>query len=102
MILEGRIIGLTLNWDPTIRNWTKDILESKSSIGKDSTLGSGEHITLEEKEKYASFFNKEKEYLKLHMDLSTINFPDQFSLVFFVTDSYSNSNSNCSISIFLI
>jgi hypothetical protein len=97
---RGEDYRVILNWNPTIRNWTKEVQESKSSIGKDSTLGSGEYITLEKKENYAGFFNKEKEYLKLSMDLSTINFPDQYSLVFFVTDSYSNRNSTCSIDLF--
>jgi hypothetical protein len=97
---KGQDYRVELNWNPTIRNWTKEVQESKSSMGKDSILGSGEHITLEEKENYASFFNKEKEYLKVSMDLSTINFPNQYSLVFFVTDSYSNRNSTCSINLF--
>ena len=97
---RGEDYRVTLDWDPNIRNWTKLVQESKASMGEDSTLGSGEYIILEQKKNYGGFFNQEKDYVKLSMDLSKINFPDQYSLVFFVIDSYSNRNYTCNIDLF--
>jgi len=97
---RGEDYRVTLDWDPSIRNWTRLVQESRSSLGEDHTLGSGDYITLEKEDNYAGFFNKDKSYVKFTMNLSTINFPDQYSLVFFVTDAYQNRNSTCSIDLF--
>jgi hypothetical protein len=97
---RGEDYRVTLDWDPSIKNWTRLVQESKSSMGEDRTLGSGEYIILEQQKNYGGFFNKEKDYVKLSMDLSKINFPDQYSLVFFVIDSYSNRSYTCNIDLF--
>jgi hypothetical protein len=97
---RGEDYRVTLDWDPKIRNWTRLVQESKASMGEDRTLDSGEYIILEQQKNYGGFFNKEKDYVKLSMDLSKINFPDQYSLVFFVIDSYSNRSYACNIDLF--
>lgn len=97
---RGEDYRATLDWDPEIRNWTRLIQESRASIGEDRALGSGEYIVLQEQDNYGSFFDKEKNYVRLFMDLSDINFPDQYSLVFFVTESFTNRNSTCNIDLF--
>lgn len=97
---RGEDYRVTLDWDPTIRNWTRLVQESKASMGEDRTLDSGEYIILEQQKNYGGFFNKEKDYVKLSMDLSKLNFPDQYSLVFFVIDNYSNRNDTCTIDLF--
>ena len=97
---KGEDYRATVDWDPAIRNWTRLIQESRASIGKDRALGSGEYIILEKQDNYGSFFDKEKNYVKLFMDLSDINFPNQYSLVFFVTESFTNRNSTCNIDLF--
>jgi len=97
---RGEDYRVTLDWDPTIRNWTRLVQESKASMGEDRTLDSGEYLILEQQKNYGGFFNKEKDYVKLSMDLSKLNFPDQYSLVFFVVDNYSNKNDTCAIDLF--
>jgi hypothetical protein len=97
---RGEDYRVTLDWDPMIRNWTRLVQESKASMGEDRTLDSGESLILEQQKNYGGFFNKEKDYVKLSMDLSKINFPDQYSLVFFVIDSYSNRSYTCNIDLF--
>ena len=97
---RGEDYRVTLDWDPTVRNWTRLVQESKASMGEDRTLDSGEYIILEQQKNYGGFFNKEKDYVKLSMDLSKLNFPDQYSLVFFVIDNYSNRNDTCTIDLF--
>lgn len=97
---RGEDYRVTLDWDPSIRNWTRLVQESRSSLGEDHTLDSGEYIVLEKEDNYVGFFNKEKNYVKLIMNLSSINFPDQYSLVFFVTDGYQNRKATCNIDLF--
>ena len=97
---RGEDYRVTLDWDPSIKNWTKSVQESRSSVGGDRALGSGEYILLDEQDNYGFFFDKEKNYVKLTMDLSLINYPDQYSLVFFITEAYTNRNSTCNIDLF--
>lgn len=97
---RGEDYRVTLDWDPNTRNWTRLVQESRSSLGEDRSLASGEYILLQQQNNYGDFFNKEKNYVKIIMDLSAINFPDQYSLVFFVTESYTNRNSTCNIDLF--
>jgi hypothetical protein len=97
---RGEDYRVTLDWDPNIRNWTRLVQESRSSMGEDRSLASGEYIILQQQNNYGDFFNEEKNYVKIVMDLSAINFPDQYSLVFFITESYTNWNSTCNIDLF--
>ena len=55
---------------------------------------------LDQKKDFIGFFNKEKNFIKFSLNLSKLNFPDQYSLVFFVADSYESRNNNCSITLF--
>ena len=57
---RGEDYRVTLDWDPTIRNWTRLVQESKASMGEDRTLDSGEYLILEQQKNYGGFLIKKK------------------------------------------
>ena len=91
----GEDYRVDIDWDPVRQSWTYELQES-SHGGKDKILGKGEFSLLDERDDHTGFFNKEKNFIKISLDLSKLNFPDQYSLLFFATDSYESKNNNCS------
>jgi len=89
---------LIVDWDESTQKWTKEIWDTKSSSSKDKNLVTAEYKILD-KNNYTGFYTSGKSYIDLTLDLSKIGSPDQYNLLFFVTDNYVSKAKNTSCAV---
>jgi hypothetical protein len=97
--VEGEDYRAQIDWNPLTQRWNYELLES-SHGGEDKILGYGEFSSMEQKDDYAGFSDVKKNFIRMSLNLSKINFPDQYNLVFFATDTYQDKNNICGTSLF--
>jgi hypothetical protein len=88
--VEGPDYALRYDWDAINDSWTRGVVE---------VAPSGEVKYLEPKANYGIFKNNNsKNYIDLSLDLSRLNYPEQYSVVFSVFDYFIRNGRACALS----
>ena len=89
-VKHGADYGLRYDWDAMNESWTRGIEEIAPS---------GEIKYIEPKTNYDIFKNNNsKNYIDMSLDLSRLNYPEQYSIVFSVYDYFVRNGRVCALS----
>jgi hypothetical protein len=81
---QGADYRVSIDWNNKSKRWQKTIQEYETPFPQ---IGISEKRIIDIKNNYTGFFEDKKRYVTIPTDLSLINFPDQYRVVFFATNS---------------
>jgi hypothetical protein len=94
---QGIDYKVIINWDILNHRWIRNVQEWSSTPGEDKIFGSGEFMIVDQQNNYTAFFDKGKNYVDLSLNLSEISSPDQYSMSFYVLDSFRTKVGFCTL-----
>jgi hypothetical protein len=81
----------TLSWDRASNTWTKIIEQLSPSPGENNIFDKWEKKVLSQDKNYSGFFDPEKNYVDLSLNLDTINSPPKYSVVSYASEVYATT-----------
>lgn len=95
--LQGIDYRESISWNPSAQTWIKELDEARSIPMQNKIINPSEEKVLELDNNYSGFYDEEKNYAQMSLNLTKLNFPDQYNLDFYVFDTYYDKDSSCGL-----